>query len=1581
MGKQVTLTDRITREIIYPVTTLNSVYNQYNTTLSDLLDQINTEIQDRYTKLDIDTLLKGQFTDLSNTDNKISITVGSVSKTLEVAHAANADTSTYPLGFTRSTSSWSWGHLITENGYSQIIDWVDGLGGDIAFANNGGQLSVQTDGAFWQREGLYMCLDSGNYLDYALPLSGGTLTGVLQLSNSGLKFADDAFGGGCDIAKMYLATKGGEAITMTFEVENDSDDTINFITPSDFGLTHNNNIIFDTGNYSNYAVARTSATRPGVTRLYRRDDDTNYSVQTSWTGSLWKLYGYKDDVAHAGVTVAHAENAETLNGFSTVTAGTATNIYNHIPVIGADGVIEIGKYIDFHSDNTTSIDFSTRIQSNGNNSNILTLPTSTGTLALTSDIPSLSDSVTLTTAQTISGVKTFSTQQEFTVADGTSPFTVTSNTLVSNLNADLLDGHNFSDLYQNLSNTSTKPDCQIVNYNNSTVDSSLFGIIGGNQARVINAYYGDSWGAQLAFGFSTGRLAWRSRQNTTSWSTWYNITAGYSDSSGNSDTVDGYHASGLAKWENITSFTADVGSADGFHIVINNATNAANSNHSMFLSVNNVGTPFILQFSDSTEDYIYKKSYGDSTWRKLKSGYSDSAESATKLATVHSIWGQSFDGTGDVDGLLSIHPNSSNNYNEGIRIHPYGVWTTLMFCGSDNTGDTGTSAKSWSFHTNDTENSFRLGHNGNDYVFLIDSSNNIGIGTTDPLYKLDVNGSLQAGASILHNLTVYTDDNSGQYNTRAIQIREVGKTQDAHSNDQNYAPAIGFHWAGVREAIMSMHSDGKFHFNHSHTADTSYVNLVAGGFQKYDSSDDYVLLGGGSTKAISDFITTSNIGSQTVKRISSDGISSSWIDGRNLAIVRQTSVNGYSSIISTKTTNGSWEIGNYTGFYDYLLITYCTDTDYNAGNNQAHCQYSFDPNKSGTVATTGDIPTIPTLSLATSGTGNAVSSISVSGHTITQNLTTYNNYSLPTAADSTLGGVKTGYTTSGQNYKVSIDASGNLYTYVPWSNTWNANSVNVAGYVSAPTSSNANKVWKTDANGNPGWRTDQDTTSFTLSMAVSPGTSSITLAFGTKYLLTAGGSTYIFTMPDNPNTNYQTGMYVGASQATSNSAVTNPYVNIYDTAIYRSKLQLVGAGGTTITSNDSSVITISSDSAGKIWVANSGITTKYTSGLYINQVAHKTTGCFTEVNNANIVLTVESEPDGKYNKQLGFSSNGNLYYRSFVNADPDSTTAWKTIIDSGNIGSQAVTSASKLTTAVSIWGKTFDGSSNITGNLVSTGLSTDWTYIWSDGTNTHPWYGYDMNHANTGIYSTTISDYFGMTLKTRSTELNLTYDGGVSINKALTITSGGLNLYTNPLRFQNTSGTTLGIIGMDPGALNIWGPLASSATTSTGIVLIGKQGGWRCIQIDSSNNTYIGATQSNMTASGYRLYVDGTQYISSTLTTEGNITAPAFYESSDYRLKNSIYTISNADVKLVDKIKLKEYRFNNDPSKKHYGVVAQDLLDLGMNDLVKGDEKSYYSVDYISLLILKMQAMQNKIDELTKKLIIYEQMFNQTRSL
>ena len=61
----------------------------------------------------------------------------------------------------------------------------------------------------------------------------------------------------------------------------------------------------------------------GVTRLYRQDNDSDYNVQTSWTGTRWLLQGYNGDVYHAGAEVAYA----TSSGSSS-TATTATNSSN-----------------------------------------------------------------------------------------------------------------------------------------------------------------------------------------------------------------------------------------------------------------------------------------------------------------------------------------------------------------------------------------------------------------------------------------------------------------------------------------------------------------------------------------------------------------------------------------------------------------------------------------------------------------------------------------------------------------------------------------------------------------------------------------------------------------------------------------------------------------------------------------------------------------------------------------------------------------------------------------------------------------------------------------------------------------------------------------------------------------------------------------------------------------------------------------------------------------------------------------------------------------------------------------------------
>lgn len=56
-------------------------------------------------------------------------------------------------------------------------------------------------------------------------------------------------------------------------------------------------------------------------------------------------------------------------------------------------------------------------------------------------------------------------------------------------------------------------------------------------------------------------------------------------------------------------------------------------------------------------------------------------------------------------------------------------------------------------------------------------------------------------------------------------------------------------------------------------------------------------------------------------------------------------------------------------------------------------------------------------------------------------------------------------------------ADGTTFTFTQQdNNTWNANAVDTAGYVAAPTTSNPNKVWKTNADGVPAWRDDANTT-------------------------------------------------------------------------------------------------------------------------------------------------------------------------------------------------------------------------------------------------------------------------------------------------------------------------------------------------------------------------------------------------------------------------------------------------------------------------------------------------------------------------
>lgn len=83
----------------------------------------------------------------------------------------------------------------------------------------------------------------------------------------------------------------------------------------------------------------------------------------------------------------------------------------------------------------------------------------------------------------------------------------------------------------------------------------------------------------------------------------------------------------------------------------------------------------------------------------------------------------------------------------------------------------------------------------------------------------------------------------------------------------------------------------------------------------------------------------------------------SWYKGRDYAVARCTKSNddSWHPVISSKTKNGSWELGNL-GNGNVLKAVYITDANYNSNTNNVTHTIDF-PTKNGTLATTGDIPT------------------------------------------------------------------------------------------------------------------------------------------------------------------------------------------------------------------------------------------------------------------------------------------------------------------------------------------------------------------------------------------------------------------------------------------------------------------------------------------------------------------------------------------------------------------------------------------------------------------------------------------------
>lgn len=159
----------------------------------------------------------------------------------------------------------------------------------------------------------------------------------------------------------------------------------------------------------------------------------------------------------------------------------------------------------------------------------------------------------------------------------------------------------------------------------------------------------------------------------------------------------------------------------------------------------------------------------------------------------------------------------------------------------------------------------------------------------------------------------------------------------------------------------------------------------------------------------------------------------------------------------------------------------------------------------------------------------------------------------PTSSATVLGGIKVGYTTSGKNYKVKLDSSGNAYVNVPWTDnntTYNEATADTLGLVKIGYASNGKNYAVLLANGkmyvNVPW-TDNNTT---YSQATSDNLGLVKIGYsanGKNYpvALDGNGKMYVNVPWTDTNTTYgvvgangSTGLVKNGSTVTSASGYT-----------------------------------------------------------------------------------------------------------------------------------------------------------------------------------------------------------------------------------------------------------------------------------------------------------------------------------------------------------------------------------------------------------------------------------------------------------
>ncbi|WP_308396502.1 hypothetical protein [Prevotella sp.] len=270
-----------------------------------------------------------------------------------------------------------------------------------------------------------------------------------------------------------------------------------------------------------------------------------------------------------------------------------------------------------------------------------------------------------------------------------------------------------------------------------------------------------------------------------------NISVNYASSAGNADTVDGYHESSFLRYRG--NYEDASVTKDGVGVYGWAHTNTGHNNfHESYGDIINIQgfSTWRTRFDIGTSGRI-RIVHGINTTTATQVGYlaylHDNVASASKLATARSIWGQSFDGTGNVSGSLSntgtITASAAARYDIGSNSLDY-RYGYFQWIGSKS----GTN--------------FRLAANNSDNQIVLHTNGNVGIGSNSPSYKLHVAGNFYAIDTII-----------GESNKIGLTIRgplnNVWSSWFAHETAGNEALVI----ATQNEATAIMLTNGESYTN------------------------------------------------------------------------------------------------------------------------------------------------------------------------------------------------------------------------------------------------------------------------------------------------------------------------------------------------------------------------------------------------------------------------------------------------------------------------------------------------------------------------------------------------------------------------------------------------------------------------------------------------------------------------------------------------------------------------------------------------------------------------------------------------